>query len=738
MVYPPGFINFDSVFARHNLDYHGSDLSATGQTLRIYVVDIVHSLYDINTIPMKSSVLHKVGLYLILASVLAIPLFFLPIVSDFYEYNKHFLLLIMSSLLLLTWVATFLVDKQVRITRSPLNLPFLFIILSWIISTYLRTPNRIDALLEPGQTATVIALAVFFFSAVNFIKTKKDLDLLTHTYILSITLLSLISIFWSSGLASQIIPSGAFKTTLWTPTGNLLTTLILTILSLPFIGILIARQKGQSNKTLALVIALFLVFLSSCLTSYRIFRDPNSNPVFLSQSTSWAIALESLKASPLLGSGPATYLSDFSRFKPLSHNLTSNWMVRFNSSTNYYLQLIATVGILGTASFVLLAYKIVGLFIKSIRSTSDSGSHLPVLAASATASLIVLALLFIPVSVSLLFQLVVLLIITITGFKISGSTLVHEANIELVASSESGQRSPILPWISTFLTLLLLVPSAFFFSKAYAAEIYFQKGLTFASKNNGKATYESLVTAISLNPYKDSYRVAASQTNLLLANSAASKKDLTAEERTLVTQLIQQSIKEAKNAVSLNPLKVTNLENLAGIYQNLLNFAQGADSWAIASYRQAISLDPGSPTLRISLGGIYYSAKNYDEALRLFQQAADLKPDYPNAYYNLSAAYKELKNYKGAYQAMQTVINLIDKSSADYSKAQKELEDLSKLVGETAKPENTVPQNSQLESSPKTLPTPKVNPPIKLPAELGPETTGIPIPTSAPTPTPNP
>lgn len=691
---------------------------------------------------MKSAVLNKIGLFTVLFSVIAIPLFFLPITSEFYEYNKNFLLLALSSCLLLTLVASFIVDKQVRVTRSPLGLPFLLLSTVWLISTIVRTPNRLDALLDPTQTATILALAVFFFAATHFIKTKKDLDLITHVAIISAGMISISSLLWTTGLMEKVLPSGPFKSVLWTPTGNLLTTLAYTISFLPFIGIVIARQKSQSKKTMALVLALFLTFISSILSAYRIFKDPNARPFFLSQSTSWAVALEALKASPLLGTGPSTYLSDFTRFRPISYNLTPNWAIRFTSSTNYYLQLVATVGILGIAAFTLLAARTIGLFAKSFRTNFESPSHHIVMAASATASLILLSLLFLPASVTLLFLLTVFLVISISGYKLAGSSLVHEANIDIVASSDTGHRSPLLPWALAALTLLLLIPAAWLFGRAYAAEVVFQQALTHAAKNDGRATYEALTTAIGLNRYKDTYRIVASQTNLLLANSAAAKKDLTAEDRTIITQLIQQAIREAKNAVALNPRKVTNVENLARIYQNLLNFAQGADSWAIASYRQAIALDPVNPTLRISLGGIFYAAKNYEEALRLFQQAAELKPDYGNAYYNLAATYKALNNNKAAYQAMQSVMNNIDKNSADYAKAQTELEALAKLANEPVPtPAPTAETGTELQA-PKPQPTAIVNPPLDLPAELGPDTTVTPTPTTtplnSPTPTPTP
>jgi tetratricopeptide (TPR) repeat protein len=687
---------------------------------------------------MKSGFLHKIGFYIILITTVLLPLFFLPITSEFYDFNKNILLISVSAILLIIWSLGFVLDKQVKITRSPLGLPILAFLAAWIISTIARTPNRLDAFVNAGQTGTIVALSVFFFAATNFIRTKKQLEQLVLGLIGSFSILALFSLLWGSGIMGKIIPLAFLKSSIWTPTGSALVTLVSLCSLIPFLGILIFKHKESSNRVLTLSIVLFIFIAASGITAFRIFRDANNQPLFLSQSAGWVIAMEALKSSPLIGTGADTYLIDFTRFKPVSYNLTQNWNIRFNSSSNYYLHILTTLGLLGLASIVFLVLKTAGLLVKAVRSSSTEYAHTLALAASVTAVLLFISFFFVPPGVVTLFLLFSLFSVIISSLKIMGSSLVHEANIDIIAASDNGIRTPILPWIFLAGSLALVVIYGAPIAKAYYADVTFQQGLTAAAKNDGKTTYQKLNAAIKLNPYRDIYRIAASQTYLLLANSAATKKDLTTEDRSTITQLVQQSIQEAKNAVALNPTKASNLENLAGIYQNLLNFAQGADQWSVASYQQAITLDPTNPVLRVSLGGIYYARKNYDEALRLFLQAADLKPNYANAYYNISATYKEKKDYQNAYTAMQQVVNIVDKNSADYTKAKGELEALGKLIG-TATQVPAEPAQSELETA-KPLPTPKVNPPINLPSELGPETTPTPSPkpTTSPVPTTTP
>jgi tetratricopeptide (TPR) repeat protein len=677
----------------------------------------------------KSSLLHRIGYYVTLGTICLFPVFFLPLTSEFYDFNKQILLIVSTAILLVLLTASFILDKQVRITRHPFGLPFLAMLSVWIISTFLRTPNYTDTLLEPGQAGSIISLILFFSAAINFIHSKKDLEKIVNGVIISFSLLSLLALLWGSGLLAKIIPIPFMQNTVWTPLGNSFSLIVLLGIMSPLLIVQIIREKSNSLKTLLMSGALFLAIVASGLQSYRLF-SPNSpfRPVFLTQNVSWSVALEALKVSPLIGTGPSTYLSDFTRFRPISYNLTNNWAVRFSNSSNYYLELLATVGILGLLAYLFLAFRIFKTLSFFIKSRSDSPFHSLALGASISVALAFVSQIFLPTSFSALFLIFVLLLIIVASLKQLGSSLVHEANIDIVASSDTGIRTPILPWISLVLAIGLIIPSVWFFGRAYIAEYYFHQAITSAGSNNGKATYEALIQAINYNPYRDVYRVAYSQTNLLLANSISSQPNPTEETRNTVVQLIQQGIREAKNAVSLNPNKVTNVENLADTYRNLLGSAEGADSWAIAAYRQAILLDPVNPNLRISLGGILYALKTYDDAIQVFQQAVDLKSNLPNAYYNLASAFREKGNLQNAFIAMQNVVNLMDRAAADYPQAVSELEDLRKKLGETA-PATAISPSAKTElEAPQPLPSPKINPPVELPAELGPETT----PTQAP------
>ena len=443
-----------------------------------------------------------------------------------------------------------------------------------------------------------------------------------------------------------------------------------------------------------------IILIGLGLSAWQIFVV--NKPLIIPQSIAWAIATEAFKNWRLflIGVGPTSFFDAFSQLRPASYNLTNFWGIRFTLSSNYYFQLLSTIGVVGLLSFLWLIFKTVKSQMKEMN-----------LALAVPIFLIFVVLLFVFPNFLLLFTLFVLL----------GLLFASEKD-----SSEYAENSKIAPWILFGAVVLIMLGSYYLIGRAYIGEIYFKKSLIAIQKNEGTNAYNLQIKALKFNPVNDVYRLYYSQTNFALAYSLAQKSNISDQDRENITNLVQQAIREAKLAVSLNKNKVVNWENLANIYRQLLNFAQGAEEWTISSLNQAINLDPVNPNLRLTLGGVYYALGNFDEAIRFFQQAIEVKPNFANGYYNLSAAYREKGDFKKAHEAMQITLNLVNPNSDDYNKAKGELEDLAKKASakeasqsaQVQKEEN--PQQEPL-VEPQPMPSPVITPPIELPAQSAPD-----------------
>ena len=208
-----------------------------------------------------------------------------------------------------------------------------------------------------------------------------------------------------------------------------------------------------------------------------------------------------------------------------------------------------------------------------------------------------------------------------------------------------------------------------------------------SASTKGLDTYKYLVESEKLAPYIDLYRIDLAQTNFALANSIAVNKgpseaspegSLTDNDKQNIQTLLSQSIQEGRAAVTLNPRNSANWEILGSIYRNISGVAENGLQFSLDSYGRAIQQDPLNPLLRLSVGGVYYSIKNYDLAVRFFTDTVNLKPDYANGWYNLSVALRDKGDLQGAQAAAERVLSILQTNpdSTDYKTAAKLLEDL--------------------------------------------------------------
>ncbi len=558
----------------------------------------------------------------------------------------------------------------------------------------------------------------------------SNLALTLTALITSITIASIFTIYQYLGLSQALTNLVWLESKSFNLVGGPLPFLTLSVPTI-LASLYLTFKHEQPFKKLLLLGSIIISTIASIL-AITLLLPKNGQPQInlLPYSAGWVIAVDIFKnlRTALIGTGPESFVNVFALLKPSSINLSPIWNLRFSNSSNEYLQILTTVGLLGLLSYLYGFLKTIHLALKQKSSTSPFFS----------ASLIILIVslliqLFIPASLPLTTLTFIALSLVTIGLKNAPSHPLNDAVISFFAaeiiktktdrSSRHSKNTEVLPWIILIISLSIIFPTFYFKTRAYLAEITFYSSLKAAAANKGTDTYNLQIKAINLMPNDPRYRVSYSQTNLALANALASQPNPSDGDRSNITQLIQQAIREAKAATTLDPHSPIAWQNLANVYRQLINVAQGADQWTIAAYTKALTLDPLNPQLRLELGGVYYSLKNYDQAIRLFIQTTEAKPDWANGYYNLSSAYREAKLYPQALQAMRVVIELLEPTSADYQKAQDELKSLEKLA-EAEKPQTppTDPQTTNTEQpalvTPTSLPSPSIEP-IQLPDGSG-------------------
>jgi len=658
--------------------------------------------------------MNKLKNLITLALVFLLPLFFLPLTQEYFIINKIYLLSFGVLLLLLVSAIQLIAGRRISWRRSPFDTGLTFVLISEIISIIVVTPNKIEALLNSYfGLAMTLALLIFYF-ALSQSASKKSAE--THLMLLQwsgfivavVTIIFFFNPFKNIAFPTQF---QFLKFSSFSPIGNPLDLAI-------FLGFLLVLQLSsvltKKRAGSPFMFVFLIVFTFSLINSIYGVIKPESlgqSILFTPLRQSWFAAVEILKNpfSAIFGVGIGNFASLFALVKDVSYNQSSLWQIgSFNISRSALLHVITETGLLGLAAFGILFYSVLNALGKI--SKDDPERTMLFFAAG----YVILAFIFLPPSFITFFLLVFTLYLVFATNHLQYEGSKQELDLTNLM--------PVYFGIGLFL-IAFVIGAGYFLGRSYLAEYSFKKSVEGYLKNNIVEVYNNQRTATILNPYIERFHTNFSQTNLLIANNIATNagKKLNDQQKQTIVQAIQAAINESKIAVTLNPQKATNWENLATVYRNILNAVQAADAWTISSYQRAIQLDPVNPIYRLNLGGVYYSLQKYNDAANLFAQAVSLKADWPNAHYNLAWASYQTKNYQQAASEMQNVLKLLDKKQnpKDYAKAQKELEQFkSQIPQESQATPEAKPGNLQLPSAPQQ---PQISPKLQLPKEASPE-----------------
>lgn len=657
-----------------------------------------------------------------------LPVFYLPVVLDPQGMGKIWMAGVMSFIGLVLWVVNMLVEKKGKV-KLTWFMGLLTVFLIWSVWGWFRLPIgvRISSLMYPFGLGTAITFWIWYFLFVQVEEKgefEKQLTWLSASGVLvaivSVVLFVLPEFKFPINWPNASNPMLSIGNQTWSLTGSLMNELIfMFFLAFLWISKLIKKLKKKEGFNYLWEAILSVVFV--LVFGLGIYKVIKYGLILMPSYSAWIIAVETLKGNVIKGSsifgvGPGNYLLAFNLFKPAAYNLTKYWANTFNLSSMGVLHVWTELGIVG---LLLMIWGVLAL----IKLRKNKYFVLM--------SILLLIFLFLPLSLMTIMLLVWVL-----------AMVMGEKNETKMILNVGEKNFNIMPWFVSMIVVAGVIFGGFWWFKFIAGDITMRKALIAAAANDGKKTYELQIKAISFNPYLDSYRRLYSQTNLSLAAGILQTKDLQDADKQQASTLIQQSVREAKSAISLDGTFATNWVNLAGIYKQLIGVVDGTADWSYQAYQQAVVYDPTNPLTRLDMGGLLFAAQRYEEAGRVFEQVVRDKQDFANAWYNLAYADKALNKIDVAVADLQQALNLVPRDSGDFEKANKELDVWKKELEEAIRKQQEYLKQQQAEAAkpkePETLKAPEVAPKVEeeekvdVPAEQiqPPEVT--PLPTEVP------
>jgi tetratricopeptide (TPR) repeat protein len=394
---------------------------------------------------------------------------------------------------------------------------------------------------------------------------------------------------------------------------------------------------------------------------------PQDNVISLKDS--YNIGLNGLKAKQFFGSGPSTYYYDFAKFKGVGFNSSPFWNYRFDSASNFLLELSSTVGVGGVLAVLACLLSLIYFSLKYLSRPREAENQSILL--SVFTGFIVALVVFskMPANNSL-----IIVFILIAGLL--------AANVA-EAGGEEEKREASIPFkisrkFSIALTVLFLAAVAgiavlfTFGAKVVLADINARQA---ALSNNSEDRIEKLTKAIVKAPYQDVYYLNLADQYILAANEEAK----TGKDSEKISTNLNKAVNSAKTAVSIDPLKAINNEFLALIYENASIYTNGGVTvWAKSiedAYNKVIGLDPDNPIPYIKLALINVARRDAEqapaekekfmnEAIKYYDIALTKKGDLGEVYYQKGIAYEKNSDLNKAIeqvsQAVKTSNNNLD------------------------------------------------------------------------------
>ena len=665
----------------------------------------------------RANIFRQLGKAMIYFLVFLLPIFFLPWTTNVLDFNKQALLLILVFLSLICWLANSLVSNKFEINTSFFNFPviilFLVTAVSVIFSSF-RYGSFWGWPLPVSQSLlSLLGFTIFYFLVANLFK-KDEIIFLFLTLFLSGFLASLFGI--SQLFGKFILPFDFARTTSFNTIGTMnsfavynslllvlllpllffvkrffkvvLGVFILTLLVSLFLinfktawvvfltglavlfasGAVNLRKTGRSSFV-AVMMIFFVIALLFTLFRFSLPGLP-ATPLEVSptQKTELGVLRQMPPKSLFLGSGPGTFIYDWSKYKSTDLNQTIFWATRFTAGASEILDKTITTGILGILAFFFLIFlffkKAFQFLVKKIdegvsrSKISDGASWFLSLGILASFAGLVAAFFLYPVNFSIL----------LIFWLLIGCLAVMETEkrkVLLIGNSST----KALGFSFLFVLILILgIGSSVFYVQKYIAEANYFQGLKAFQGGDSILAVNFISKAVNLNPQMDVYWRDLSQIHLFRLNEVLLKTDLTPEDKNYQVQsLIASAVNSASQATTLNPSDVANWNVRGFIYRNMIGGLGGAEDWAIKSYETAIDLEPTTPYIFTEIGRIYISKadlaeqqenladkdKNLELAQSSFEKAVSLKVDYAPANYQMAMIYIREGKTKEAIERLE-------------------------------------------------------------------------------------
>lgn len=568
-----------------------------------------------------------------------VPLILWPFTSEVFEFNKMVLVYILTVLISGAWLTRCIIERKIIFRRTILDIPLLVFIGSQLISTLISI-DPLTSLLGyysrfNGGLLSTICYSLLYWAFVSNLDKKEALrslySLPTSAVLVSIYgvlehfgidkniwvqdvqsrvfstlgqpnwlaafLVALIPLTWNKSKIYYLISTLFFITLLFT--GSRSGLLGLVAASVIYWGSILIKYKKEYLKEFFIYNLIFVILflIIQAPFTFRQVSAPTNAPALETGGTEsgvirqivWKGAIEIWKHYPIFGTGVETFAYSYPMFRPVEHNLVSEWDFIYNKAHNEYLNLAANTGSFGLLSYLILLGFSIFVFIKNENYAFLAGY---------VSLLITNFFGFSVVPTQLLLFLFPALAIAMTE--------------QSAKDTEHSQKIGNTQKIAVFFVLCTMLYVLSRIATYWYSDILYNKGKIYNSSGKPDLALKYLKKAISLEPNQPLFHNEIAGSYALLKQA-----DL--------------AISQSQKATDLSPNNPNLIKSQFGIYIMLSSTNPNYLILARDTLTKAIDQSPTDAKLYYNLALTLARTKDTENAIKILEKTIELKSNYKEA-----------------------------------------------------------------------------------------------------------
>ncbi len=389
----------------------------------------------------------------------------------------------------------------------------------------------------------------------------------------------------------------------------------------------------------------------------------------------WKGALDIFKAYPILGTGVETFAFSYYSFRPVEHNLVSEWDFLYNKAHNEYLNFLATTGVFGTGTYLLL----IAVIILSLSVPVFIGkpkTKLPrIFSYYSETDLSFDSKMF---NVALLSGFTSILVTNFFGFSVVpvGIQFFLYPAIAVSLTNASNEKEREIRFDPTLKTLVVIVGLVTVFIQYkiarywYVDHVYAQ-GKAYGDAHKPVQAREKLLIATRMSPgeaiYWDELSQASADISVALNENGQGE---------IAQQLANSAANEANMALRLSAANINIKRNAASTFIKLSSIYPNHMLTARQILDDAVIKAPTEAKLFYNLGLIYARTGNNDVAKEILEKTVQMKPNYRHAHFALAILYIDMEDKEKAKEELEYILRYIDPNDTE---AKRQLDEISSI-----------------------------------------------------------